>query len=62
MKLTKQGISNKQEWENKGYRLPEYSVEDMIEKTKEHPFWIHFGAGNLFRAFHARVVQQLLNQ
>lgn len=62
MKLTKQGISNKQEWENKGYRLPEYSVEDMIEKTKEHPFWIHFGAGNLFRAFHARVVQHLLNQ
>lgn len=62
MKLTKQGISNKQEWENKGYRLPEYSVEDMIEKTKECPFWIHFGAGNLFRAFHARVVQHLLNQ
>lgn len=29
--------------------------------TKENPFWIHFGAGNLFRAFHAVVAQNLLN-
>ena len=33
----------------------------MKKATKEAPFWIHFGAGNLFRAFHAGVVQNLLN-
>ena len=34
----------------------------MAEKTKKEPFWIHFGAGNIFRAFQANVVQDLLNQ
>ena len=33
----------------------------MRKATKENPFWIHFGAGNLFRAFHANVVQNMLN-
>ncbi|MBP5222576.1 MAG: mannitol dehydrogenase family protein, partial [Lachnospiraceae bacterium] len=28
----------------------------------ERPTWIHFGAGNIFRAFQANVVQNLLNQ
>lgn len=38
------------------------NVEEMVRKTKENPFWIHFRAGNLFRAaFHANVVQNLLN-
>lgn len=27
----------------------------------EHPHWIHFGAGNIFRAFQANVAQNLLN-
>ena len=28
----------------------------------ENPFWIHFGAGNIFCAFQANVVQSLLNE
>ena len=28
----------------------------------ENPFWVHFGAGNIFRAFQANVVQNLLNE
>lgn len=62
MKLNLKGIENRTQWEEKGYCLPEYNVEEMIVKTKENPFWIHFGAGNLFRAFHANVVQNLLNR
>lgn len=61
MKLTLEGISDRKEWEQKGYKLPEYNIEKMRENTKSKPFWIHFGAGNLFRAFHARVVQNMLN-
>ncbi len=62
MNLTLNGISHKEEWEQKGYKLPTYDVQKMREETRENPFWIHFGAGNLFRAFHARVVQDLLNK
>ncbi len=61
MKLILQGISDRVQWEAKGYQLPQYDIDKMKEATKEEPFWIHFGAGNLFRAFHAGVVQNLLN-
>lgn len=61
MKINLQGISNRKQWEDKGYSLPEYNVAQVAEATKENPFWIHFGAGNLFRAFHAVIAQNLLN-
>lgn len=61
MKLSLQGLNDPTEWEKKGYRLPQYDIEKMRASTKEHPYWIHFGAGNLFRAFHANVVQNMLN-
>lgn len=60
MKLTLQGISERTQWEENGYQLPQYDINKMKKATKEAPFWIHFGAGNLFRAFHAGVVQNLL--
>ncbi len=61
MKLNKEGLKNRAEWEEKGYKLPHYDHDKMVVATKENPFWIHFGAGNLFRAFHARVVEDMLN-
>ena len=45
-----------------GYLLPEFDYEKVLKNTKENPTWIHFGAGNIFRAFQANVVQNLLNQ
>lgn len=62
MKLSLQGISDRAQWEKKGYQLPQFDMDQMIAVTKENPFWIHFGAGNLFRAFHANVVQNMLNK
>ncbi len=61
MRLDKKGLENRTEWEKAGYALPQYDREKMIQATKENPFWIHFGAGNIFRAFQANVVQNLLN-
>ncbi len=61
MELSKKGLENRALWESKGYRLPEYDREKAAAATKENPFWIHFGAGNIFRAFQANVVQNLLN-
>lgn len=49
-------------WKQVGVELPEFDVESMIQKTAENPEWIHFGAGNIFRAFIAVLQQNLLNQ
>ncbi len=62
MKLNNEGLKYTEEWESLGYSLPEFNRAEMIEKTKKAPFWIHFGAGNIFRAFQANVVQNLLNE
>ena len=51
MRLTLEGIKDRKKWEEKEYELPRYDVEKMVEETREHPYWVHFGAGNLFRAF-----------
>ena len=62
MQLSKAGLENKAAWEAAGYALPKYDREAVTKNTKENPFWIHFGAGNIFRAFQANVVQNLLNE
>ena len=63
MKLTLQGIrEEKAEYEAKGYQLPEFDYEKVKKNTYERPTWIHFGAGNIFRAFQANVMQNLLNK
>ena len=61
MKLDKKGLENKEQWEAAGYQLPQFDREAVTAATREHPFWIHFGAGNIFRAFQANVMQKLLN-
>ena len=62
MKLNTQGLREVKLWEKAGYALPQFDREKVTEATKENPFWVHFGAGNLFRAFQANVVQKLLNE
>ena len=62
MELSKKGIADRTAFEQKGYALPQFDREEMIAKTKKTPHWIHFGAGNIFRAFQANVMQELLNK
>ena len=62
MKVNNQGlVESRDEFLQKGYKLPQFDREQMIAKTKENPFWVHFGAGNIFRAFHANLMQRLLD-
>lgn len=49
-------------WEEKGYELPKYDIDAVKKKTYEEPTWIHFGAGNIFRAFPAAVLNEVLNK
>lgn len=62
MQLNKIGLQDRPAWEKAGYKLPEFDREAVRKNTMENPFWIHFGAGNIFRAFQANVVQNLLNK
>ena len=62
MKLNAEGLKDREQWALAGYSLPEFDREKVKKATEENPFWIHFGSGNLFRAFQANVVQNLLNQ
>lgn len=63
MRFSEQGLQEERHlWEAAGYRLPQYDRRAMVQATRENPFWVHFGAGNLFRAFQANAVQDLLNK
>ena len=62
MQLNNEGLQDRSAWERAGYTLPEFDRNAVTAKTKEAPAWIHFGAGNIFRAFQANVMQQLLNK
>ena len=56
------GKLNASEWEAKGYELPTYDIEAVRTRTHENPTWVHFGGGNIFRAFPAAILNDLLNK
>ena len=49
-------------WLNKRYEVFNYDRQQMKEKTRKDPEWIHFGCGNLFRAFEALYCDKLLDE
>ncbi|MFW6309277.1 MAG: mannitol dehydrogenase family protein, partial [bacterium] len=55
-------IKNEAQWKEAGIELPQFDYVNLKEKTKENPEWVHFGAGNIFRAFIARLQQELINE
>ncbi len=61
MKLSeiRNGISP--QWAEKGYQLPTFDIAAVREKTYREPTWVHFGAGNIFRAFPAAILNEALN-
>ena len=61
MKLTLQGLANRKEWLQAGFQLPTFDYPAVSARTRKAPCWIHFGCGNIFRAFQARMVQELLD-
>lgn len=44
-----------------GVRLPQADVEAVRAAGLKQPRWIHFGGGNLYRAFHAQVAQDVID-
>ncbi len=62
MQLTLEGLKDKNAWEAAGYQIPTFDYDKVKEATAKEPTWVHFGAGNIFRAFQANVLQNLLNE
>jgi len=62
MKLNNESLKNSAFWDKAGIALPRFDREKMIAATKAAPKWIHFGPGNIFRAFPAAMAQQLLEK
>ena len=63
MKLTEllSDSYNAEEWGNKGYELPQFDIKAVRKNTFENPTWVHFGGGNIFRAFPAAILNDALN-
>lgn len=62
LELNAQSVkTNAAQWKKVGVTLPKFDLDQMKAQTKEHPVWVHFGAGNIFRGFIARLQQDLLN-
>ncbi len=62
MELTLQSLKkDKESFLKAGYRLPDFDYETVKKNTTDRPAWIHFGAGNIFRAFQCHAAQKLLN-
>ncbi|MCL1822654.1 MAG: mannitol dehydrogenase family protein [Oscillospiraceae bacterium] len=53
---------NMQKLNSAGIKPVNYDRFAVIERTKKAPTWVHFGAGNIFRAFLARACQEMLEQ
>lgn len=61
LKLNAAGLKDRASYEKAGIELPRFDVAKMISATTERPVWVHFGSGNIFRAFIASLAQELLN-
>ncbi len=59
--LSNAALKNAETWQKAGIALPAFDIAKMREKTDGAPQWIHFGAGNIFRAFPAAAMQRLLD-
>jgi fructuronate reductase len=62
MVLRDKELQNRGQWEKAGIELPAFDRNAMIKATRAAPEWVHFGSGNIFRAFPALCQQQLLER
>lgn len=44
-----------------GVKLPEFDVAAARAKGIKRPVWVHVGGGNLYRAFHAEIAQDIMD-
>ena len=62
MKLNRASLADQAGWAAAHVELPQYDVAAVAEATKKAPTWVHFGTGNIFRAYIAALAQRMLNE
>lgn len=62
LSLTKAAMADRAVWEAAGIRVYSFDREAAAEATKKNPTWVHFGCGNIFKAFHCALAQKLLDE
>jgi len=54
-------VKDPEKFNSKNIELPKFDRDTIHENGKKNPKWIHFGGGNIYRAMHAEIAQNLLN-
>lgn len=62
MKLTYEGIKDRNSWEKAGITLPSYDPAAIAAVTVKAPVWLHFGIGNIFRIFIGGIADNLISE
>ena len=62
MRLTLNGLKDKEAWKQAGVQLPQYDIASVKENTKKSPVWAHFGIGNIFRIFIGGIADTLIEK
>ena len=62
MNMNALSLKNSAQWAKAEVMLPGFDWDAMVAETEKNPTWVHFGAGNIFRGFIAKLQQDLLNQ
>jgi fructuronate reductase len=62
MRLDERSLADPAPWAAAGIKLPHFDRAAMLAATRDSPRWVHFGGGNLFRAFPAKLQQTLLDR
>lgn len=61
LELTKECVkSRRADFEKAGIHIPGFDLDAVKAATDAAPGWVHFGVGNLFKAYHAALAQKLL--
>ena len=61
--LNRQSVQEQRvDWEQAGFSVYDFDAAAVTAATRTTPQWVHFGGGNIFRAFIAVLQQSLLNQ
>jgi fructuronate reductase len=61
MKITEDYLIQRETFDAVNIMVPNFDPKIVRNNTKNNPEWVHFGGGNLYRCFHAKVAQDLIN-
>lgn len=61
VKITDDYKAKKEYFAKAGIKVPTYDQAEITKNTLAAPQWVHFGGGNLFRAFHAAIASHLID-